>query len=137
MVSTDKLYDLTCAEVERQARAGLRHVHLGLGRRPVRPELPAQHPDDRARSAAPPTRIYSNPTYDRLFKQQAGEFDTAKRKEIIQRMVAITQRDLPYMVLTYDPNLQAYRTDRVANVEPVCPEATGDIICDQIATRRC
>ena len=37
-------------------------------------------------------------------------------------MVAITQRDLPYLVLTYDPNLQAYRTDRVANVEPVCPE---------------
>ena len=36
-------------------------------------------------------------------------------------MVAITQRDLPYLVLTYDPNLQAYRTDRVANVEPVCP----------------
>ena len=34
-------------------------------------------------------------------------------------MVAITQRDLPYMVLTYDANLQAYRTDTVANVEPV------------------
>ena len=53
-------------------------------------------------------------------------------------MVAITQRDLPYLVLTYDPNLQAYRTDTVANVEPVCPEdATGDIICEQTATRRC
>ena len=38
-------------------------------------------------------------------------------------MVALTQRDLPYLVLTYDPNLQAYRTDRLANVEPVCPEA--------------
>ncbi len=29
----------------RQAGARLRHVHLGLGRRSVRPELPAQHPD--------------------------------------------------------------------------------------------
>ena len=43
-------------------------------------------------------------------------------------MVALTQRDLPYLVLTYDPNLEAYRTDRVANVKPVCPEdSTGDV----------
>ena len=48
-------------------------------------------------------------------------------------MVALTQRDLPYLVLTYDPNLQAYRTDRVANVEPVCPETDGDIICEQVS----
>jgi hypothetical protein len=46
-------------------------------------------------------------------------------------MVAITQRDLPYIVLSYDPALQAYRTDRIANVEPLCPEGTGDIFCDQ------
>ena len=32
----------------RQAGAGVRHLHLGLGRRPVRPELPAQ-PDDHRR----------------------------------------------------------------------------------------
>ena len=62
VVSTDKLYDLTVAEGERQAGAGLRHVHLGLGRRPVRPELPAQHPDHRARSAAPPTRSTRTPS---------------------------------------------------------------------------
>ena len=36
-------------------------------------------------------------------------------------MVAITQEDLPYLVLTEDPNLQAYRTDRLADVEPTCP----------------
>src|SRR3954452_3252897 len=47
-------------------------------------------------------------------------------------MFAITQPHLPYLVLTEDPNLEAYRTDRVANVEPVCPEgAGGDVICDQ------
>ena len=61
-------------------------------------------------------------------------FDTEQRKEIIQRMVAITQRDLPYLVLTYDPVLQAYRTDRVGNVTPVCPEGDdGGIFCDQIS----
>ena len=31
----------------RQAGARLRHLHLGLGRRPLRPELPAQHPHHR------------------------------------------------------------------------------------------
>ncbi len=46
-------------------------------------------------------------------------------------MIAISQRDLPYLVLTYDPNLQAYRTDRLSGVEPECPAGpTGDIICD-------
>ena len=50
------------AQGRRQAGARLRHVHLGLGRRPVRPELPAQHPDDRARSAAPPTRTTRTPS---------------------------------------------------------------------------
>jgi peptide/nickel transport system substrate-binding protein len=75
--------------------------------------------------------FYSNPEYDRLFQEQAGSFDVAERKAIIQRMVAITQRDLPYLVLSYDPNLQAYRTDRIANVTPVCPADGGDLFCDQ------
>jgi LPXTG-motif cell wall-anchored protein len=49
-------------------------------------------------------------------------------------MIAISQRDLPYLVLTEDPNLQAYRTDRVANVDQVCPRGDrGDIICEQVS----
>jgi peptide/nickel transport system substrate-binding protein len=77
--------------------------------------------------------FYSNPEYDRLFNEQTGEFDQEKRKEIIRRMVAIAQRDLPYLVLTDDPNLQAYRTDSIGDVERVCPEGDGDIICEQFA----
>ena len=42
----------------------------------------------------------------------------AGANEFLQEPI-ITQRDLPYLVLTYDPNLEAYRTDRLANVEPV------------------
>jgi peptide/nickel transport system substrate-binding protein len=76
--------------------------------------------------------FYSNPEYDRIFKQQTGEFDEERRRELIRRLVDIAQRDLPYLVLTEDPNLQAYRTDRVANVEQVCPRGDrGDIICEQ------
>jgi peptide/nickel transport system substrate-binding protein len=75
--------------------------------------------------------FYANPEYDRLFKEQAGIFDTAERKAVIAKMVAITQRDLPYLVLTEDPNLQAYRTDHLDNVSLQCPAETGDFMCEQ------
>jgi peptide/nickel transport system substrate-binding protein len=78
--------------------------------------------------------FYSNPEYDRLFKEQAAAFDNEERKEIIQEMVAIGQEDVVYVVLTEDPNLQAYRTDRLSNVEQQCPaDDTGDIFCEQVS----
>ena len=44
----------------RQAGAGVRHLHLGLGRRPVRPELPAQ-PDDHGRDRRLVRRLLLEP----------------------------------------------------------------------------
>jgi hypothetical protein len=35
-------------------------------------------------------------------------------------------------VLTVDPTLQAYRTDRLSGVQRICPQGTGDIICDEV-----
>ncbi len=32
-------------------------------------------------------------------------------------MIEIAQEEVPYLVLTWDPNLQAYRTDTIAGVE--------------------
>ncbi len=75
--------------------------------------------------------FYSNPEYDALYEEQAGIFDEAQRKELIQEMVALTQEDVAYLVLTEDPNLQAYRTDRISGLEPACPAETGDLICEQ------
>ncbi len=75
--------------------------------------------------------FYSNPEYDRLYEEQAGIFDVEERRAIIRQMVAITQEDLPYIVFTEDPNLQAYRTDRVSGIEPTCPSGDGDLICEQ------
>lgn len=75
--------------------------------------------------------FYSNPEYDALYKQQAGIFDTEERKTLIQEMVALTQEDVAYLVLTEDPNLQAYRTDRIQGIEPSCPSDGGDLICEQ------
>jgi hypothetical protein len=77
--------------------------------------------------------FYSNPEYDRLYTRQAGVFDAAQRKPIVQRMIALSQRDLPYLVLTVDPYLQAYRTDRIGGVKQQCPAPNGDIICDQVS----
>ena len=75
--------------------------------------------------------FYSNPEYDRLFTEQSTEFDVEARKALIGEMVALTQEELPYIVLTYDPNLHAYRTDKLANVEPTCPQdETGDVFCE-------
>ena len=48
-------------------------------------------------------------------------------------MVDITQRDLPYLVLTEDPYLTAYRTDRVTDVERACPKPDGDPFCQQVS----
>jgi len=78
--------------------------------------------------------FWSNPEYDALYDEQAGTFDVEERKQKIQEMVALAQEDLPYLVITYDPELQAYRTDRVSGVERVCPSGEdGDLICAQVS----
>ncbi len=75
--------------------------------------------------------FFSNAEYDKLFKEQAGIFDVDQRREVVTRMQNILQDEVGYVVLSEDPNLQAYRTDRLANVEPICPLETGDIFCEQ------
>jgi peptide/nickel transport system substrate-binding protein len=77
--------------------------------------------------------FYSNPEYDRLFEEQAGEFDIEKRKPIVKQLVEISQQDLPYLVLTIDPYLQAYKTDRLSGVELSCPKPNGDVYCEQVS----
>jgi peptide/nickel transport system substrate-binding protein len=132
VVSVDKLTDLTVRKVDGKPAPDFDTFIWGWGGDPYDPSF--------LLSLFLSTEIgglsdsfYSNPEYDKLFAEQAGTFDVAERKEIVQRMVAITQRDLPYIVLTYDPNLQAYRTDTLENVKLSCPEdETGDIMCEQV-----
>ena len=52
---------------------------------------------------------------------------------MIQEMIAILQEDLPYIVLTEDPYLEAYNADAIANVERLCPAETGDAFCQQVS----
>lgn len=71
---------------------------------------------------------YSNPVYDRLFLLQAQAFDpadpgnTAHRRDLVDAMQKVLYRDDPYIVLWYNVNLQAFRTDRWAGYVP----APGD-----------
>ena len=60
---------------------------------------------------------YSNPEYDRLYVRQAQALDpadpedTSRRKAITDEMQKILYRDSPCVVLWYNLNLQAFRTD--------------------------
>ena len=78
--------------------------------------------------------FYSNPEYDRLFDEQAGSFDTEERKAIIQKMVAITQRDVPVRrAHLRRRTCRPTGPTRVENVSRACPaDDTGDIICEQV-----
>lgn len=131
IVSTDKLTELTIQKVDGKPAPDFDAFLWGWGGDPFDPSfLLSLFLTSEIGGLS--DSFYSNPEYDRLFEEQAGLFDTAERKAVIQEMVAITQRDVPYVVITYDANLQAYRTDTIDNVVLSCPEdETGDIMCEQ------
>jgi peptide/nickel transport system substrate-binding protein len=67
---------------------------------------------------------YSNPDYDRLYVEQAAAIDRAKRLEIVHQMQQILYDQAPYIVLWYNVDCQAYRTDRWTGYELV-PKDNG------------
>ena len=50
--------------------------------------------------------------YDALYEQQKVELDPDRRREIVAEMLRLFNREATYLVLSLDPELQAYRTDR-------------------------
>jgi peptide/nickel transport system substrate-binding protein len=132
-VSVDKLTEITTRKVDGKMAPEFDTFIWGWGGDPYDPSaLLRLITTDEIGSLS--DSFYSNPEYDRLFKEQTGEFDEERRRELIRQMIALAQRDLPYLVLTEDPNLQAYRSDRVANVDQVCPRGErGDVICEQVS----
>ncbi len=133
VVSTDKLTELTVQKVDGEPAPAFDSFIWGWGGDTYDPSflLSILTTDEIGGSS---DSFYSNSEYDRLYEEQTRTFDTEERKELIQRMVEITQEDVPYLVLTEDPNLQAYRTDRLGDVELACPEGEGgDVICENAA----
>ena len=134
VVSVDKLTELTTQKVDGKAAPDFDTFIWGWGGDPYDPSTLLSSTTSQIGGSS--DSFYSNPEYDRLFDEQAGEFDVDKRKAIVKQLVEMSQRDLPYLVLTEDPILQAYRTDRL-NVDQLCPKHNGDLFCEQVPTRRC
>ncbi len=129
-VSVDKLTEITVRQVDGKPAPDFDAFIWGWGGDAYDPSflLSLMTTDEIGGSS---DSFYSNEEYDKLYAEQSGEFDVEKRRETIHRMINRLQEDLPYIVLTEDPNLQAYRTDRIANVEPTCPSGDGDVFCEQ------
>jgi peptide/nickel transport system substrate-binding protein len=131
VVSVDKLTELTTQKVKGKMAPDFDTFIWAWGGDPYDPSI-LLGLITTAQIGGSSDSFYSNPEYDRLYQEQAGSFDHNARKEIVKQLVAISQRDLPYLVLTVDPTLQAYRTDRVSGAQRICPKDTGDIICDEV-----
>ncbi len=133
VVSTDKLYDVTVRKQDGKPAPAFDTFIWGWGGDPYDPSflLSILTTDEIGGSS---DSFYSNPEYDQLYEQQLGEFDVDARRDVIAQMVAQTQEDLPYLVLTEDPALQAYRTDRIEKIAPICPAETGDLFCDGVSS---
>lgn len=131
VVSTDKLTELTTQKQGGKPAPDFDTFVWGWGGDPYDPSLLLNLLTTQAIGNSSDS-FYSNPTYDKLYDEQVGQFDVNNRKKIIEQMVDISQRDVPYIEMTVDPVLQAYRTDKVSNLKPICPEPDGDIICDEV-----
>jgi peptide/nickel transport system substrate-binding protein len=57
---------------------------------------------------------YSNPAYDKLFEEQKSATDEATRKAKLAEMQQLVYNEAPYIILYYDSELHAYRTDKFA-----------------------
>jgi peptide/nickel transport system substrate-binding protein len=57
---------------------------------------------------------YCNPTYDKLWHQQASTIDQTKRRQIVYQMQEILFQDRPYIVLNYPDVIDAYNSDHWA-----------------------
>jgi peptide/nickel transport system substrate-binding protein len=78
---------------------------------------------------------YSNPKYDALYVQQAAAVDPARRKQIVDQMQQILYHDAPYVILWYNVNVQAYRTDTWAGYVSVPPgSAPGAALRNMLRT---
>jgi peptide/nickel transport system substrate-binding protein len=132
VVSVDKLTELTTQKVDGKVAPDFDTFIWGWGGDPYDPSTLLQLITT-SQIGGSSDSFYSNPEYDKLFDEQAGEFDLDARKPIVKQLVEISQRDLPYLVLTVDPYLQAYKTDRLSGVQLSCPKPNGDLYCEQVS----
>ena len=83
IVSVDKLTEITTRKVDGKVAPEFDTFIWGWGGDPYDPSLLLNLLTTKAIGASSDA-FYSNPEYDRLYEQQSGEFDQAKRKEIVE-----------------------------------------------------
>lgn len=64
--------------------------------------------------------------FDKLYKQQQAELDKGKRMQLVQQAQGVLHDKVAALLLTYDKQLEAYRSDRFANF-PTQPANSGVI----------
>jgi peptide/nickel transport system substrate-binding protein len=133
VMSVDRLTEIVSGKKNGKQAPDFDTFIWGWGGDPYDPSTLLNLLTTKAIASATSDSFYSNPEYDRIYSQQAGEYDQATRKAQVKQLIDISQRDLPYIVLTVDPILQAYRTDRLTGVGNHCPAPDGDIFCDQVS----
>jgi peptide/nickel transport system substrate-binding protein len=72
---------------------------------------------------------YCDPEFDKLYKQQQSELDKGKRIQLVQQAQGILHDKVAALMLTYDKQLEAYRSDRFASF-PTQP-TNGGVITNQ------
>jgi peptide/nickel transport system substrate-binding protein len=70
---------------------------------------------------------YCNPEYDQLYLEQQQALDVNDRWNIVHEMQKIFYEDAAYSVMWYDPQFQAYRSDRFTGYNPQ-PPPNGDLL---------
>ncbi len=133
IVSTDKLTELTIRKEAGKPAPEFDSFIWGWGGDPYDPSFLLE-PDDDRRDRRVVGRLLLEPRVrpavrgaDHAVRHQE------ERKAVIQEMIAILQEDLPYIVLTYDPYLEAYNSDALGGVERLCPAETGTAFCQQVS----
>ena len=138
VVSVDKLTELTTQKVNGKMAPDFDTFIWGWGGDPYDPSfLLSLVTTERDRRLV--RLVLLEPRVRQALRRSRPASSTSpQRKEIVKQLVGLTQRDLPYLVLTVDPILQAYRTDRVSAAPSGLPAgATATSSASRSATRRC
>ncbi|MFX4272664.1 ABC transporter substrate-binding protein [Propionibacteriaceae bacterium Y1685] len=68
---------------------------------------------------------YCNEAYDKLYAEQQGEMDQARRTEIVKQMQQVLHDDNTFVVWGYADMLEAYRSDVIKSMTPM-PDPGGN-----------
>jgi peptide/nickel transport system substrate-binding protein len=72
---------------------------------------------------------FCNAEFDSLYQRQQAELDKDKRKQLVQQAQALLHDNVSALLLTYDKQLEAYRSDRFSSF-PTQP-SNGGVITNQ------